>query len=369
MQGSSPADAIRVLDVAADALIVLSPEGLVREWNRAAEQLFGRARADALGRAFAPLVGARAPWPQLSTEPLDADGCWRGEIECAAADGRAVFVDCTCRIRRDEQGAVCAVDCSMVDVSERRRAEKEIILLHNVMAERLRKRNAELEESTEGLRDFAYSIAHDLRAPLASIDGFSAQLAARLGSSLDDTSRHYLRRVRAGVKLMSRLTDGLLELADVTHVELLPQQVDLSAVARRVLDELRESDPGRAVTVAVHATPPVRGDLRLLTDALARLLDNAWKFTSQAAGARIEFGSAPDEGGPTRYFVRDNGAGFDAAYAHKLFGPFQRLHKADEFDGTGIGLAIVRKVITRHGGRVWAEGAPGEGATVSFTLP
>lgn len=252
--------------------------------------------------------------------------------------------------------------------TERKRAEKEIVLLNNLLEQRIRRRTLELEESNDDLRGFAYSLAHDLRAPLASIDGFSAQLETRLAGQLDDKSHHYLQRVRAGVRLMADFTDALLGLADLSNTELLRCSVDLSAVACSIAERLREQEPRRRVAFAIEGTPPAEGDERLLVDLMENLLGNAWKFTSMTASAQISFGGEISPSGACLYHVKDNGAGFDPAYADKLFAPFQRLHKTSEFAGTGIGLAMVRKIVSRHGGRVWAESLPGAGASFYFTL-
>jgi PAS domain S-box-containing protein len=367
MQGSTP-DSSHLLDVAREALVVLSPAGRIRYWNRGAETMFGHPRAHATGRTLAELLGPGAALQREAMDQLASLGAWQGELVCIAADARMTRVHCVCEARFGESGNVVAIACAMSDVSEQRRAEKEIVLLHNLMEQRIRRRTAELEEMNEDLRDFAHSLAHDLRAPMASIDGFSAQLERKLEGALDDKCRHYLHRVRSGVKLMSDLTDGLLALSDVASADLLRQPVDLSQVARTVIERLHEADPGREISIAIHETPPVQGDVRLLTDVLQNLIGNAWKFTSRTRGARIEFGASRGEDGVQQYYVKDNGAGFDPEYAYKLFGPFQRLHAAHEFEGTGIGLAIVRKIVSRHGGRVWAESKPGEGATFYFTL-
>jgi PAS domain S-box-containing protein len=357
-----------VVEHAREAIVVQSLDGAIIVWNRAAEHLFGIERASAIGSTLAQLLGEAAALSEDALQTLHTEGDWTGELECVSASGRIVAVQRQCTLLRSETGEPYAVLVTHIDVTEQRRAEKEIVLLSNVMEQRIRRRTAELEESNKDLREFAYSLAHDLRAPLASIDGFSAQLELRLADALDDKSRHYLRRVRAGVKLMSDLTDGLLGLADVANTELLHQQVDLSAVARMVLERLRETQPRRDVTVTIDDTWPVRGDVRLLTDVLQNLLGNAWKFTSKTPSAHIGFGAEMQADGSYAFFVKDNGAGFDPDYAHKLFGPFQRLHAAHEFEGTGIGLAMVRKIVMRHGGRVWAQSRPGEGATFYFTL-
>jgi PAS domain S-box-containing protein len=299
----------------------------------------------------------------------DADGTPdRQEVQMRHKSGRMVFA---ARLRTPvpaEPGQPQGWIEQLQDLTERRRAEKEIVLLNNLLEQRIRRRTAELEESNEDLRDFAYSLAHDLRGPLASIDGFSAQLERTLASGLDERSAHYLRRVRSGVRQMSELTDGLLALADISRTELQHQVVDLSAIAQSILERLHEQAPARRVTWRVDPTPPARGDRRLLTDVLENLVGNAWKFTSHKSEAHIAFSATTAPDGACVYHMQDNGAGFDAAYVDKLFAPFHRLHTAAEFEGTGIGLAMVRKIISRHGGRIWAEGVPGAGATFHFTL-
>jgi signal transduction histidine kinase len=232
---------------------------------------------------------------------------------------------------------------------------------------RIRQRTAELEASNAQLRTFAYSLAHDLRGPLASTDGFARQLELLLGDRLDERARHYLNRVRAGVQSMSDLTDALLSLANLSQEPLQRASVDLSALARAWLARTREREPQRQATVDIADTPRVEGDARLLTVLVGNLLDNAWKFTCRRDDARIAFSARrTDEG--IEFTVSDNGAGFDPAYIEKLFLPFQRLHPAHEFTGTGMGLAIVHKIVQRHGGRVWAQSRPDEGASFHFVL-
>jgi PAS domain S-box-containing protein len=358
----------QLLDEARDAIVVHSLEGSIRHWNRGAQRMFGYTREQALGQTFESLMGPGAGLPAPAGAELLAAGEWKGELDCVDAAGRLIVVERRCIVMRSAEGETTGILAIDSDVTERRRAEKEIVLLNNVLEQRIRKRTSELEESNEDLRDFAYSLAHDLRAPLASIDGFSAQLEERLGQQLDDKGRHYLRRVRAGVKLMADLTDALLALADLSNTQLLHQNVNLSAVARGIIERLREQQPHRQVTVLIEDTPQAQGDIRLLTDVMENLLGNAWKFTSKTRRAQIAFGGQSWPNGSYLYHVKDNGAGFDPAYAYKLFGPFQRLHTAEEFEGTGIGLAMVRKIVSRHGGRVWAESSPGEGASFFFTL-
>lgn len=357
-----------LLDQARDAIALYELDGTIRYWSMGAQRIFGFTREQAVGQTFESLMGPGACLGATSMADLRANGEWTGELDCRDAAGRLVVVERRCTLMRGDEGQVSGIIAIDSDVTERRRAEKEIVLLNNVLEQRIRKRTSELEESNEDLRDFAYSLAHDLRAPLASIDGFSAHLEAQLAHQLDDKGRHYLRRVRAGVKLMADLTDALLALADLSNTQLLHQNVDLSSIARGITERLHEQEPHRHVTVVVEDTPGAQGDIRLLTDVMENLLGNAWKFTSRTARAEITFGGQSWPNGSYLYHVKDNGAGFDPAYAYKLFGPFQRLHTSSEFEGTGIGLAMVRKIVSRHAGRVWAESQPGQGASFFFTL-
>lgn len=245
----------------------------------------------------------------------------------------------------------------MLDITERKRTEL-----------RLQQMTTQLEASNRELEAFAYSVSHDLHSPLRAIDGFSQALLEDCGDCFDDTARAYFGRIRYNFQRMSGLIDDLLRLSRVSPTAIQYSRVDLSAIARQCLQELQESEPERQVEIAIAPEAIVEADTTLMRVALANLLENAWKFTSHRAAARIEFGVTAVNG-QTVYFVRDNGAGFDMAYADLLFGVFQRLHNADEFPGTGIGLATVQRAICRHGGRVWAEAAVEQGATFYFVLP
>jgi signal transduction histidine kinase len=236
--------------------------------------------------------------------------------------------------------------------------------------EEVRRRSAELEILNRELDAFSYSVAHDLRSPLAIIGGFSQSLLESRGSKLDAEGRDHLTRIDSGVRRMRALIDDLLALSKIVLTPLVRAPVDLSAEAREILGTLRgPAEPGaREVAVAVADGLIVEGDAGLLRVALQNLLSNAWKFTSKREAARIEVGSSIDAAGQRIYFVRDNGAGFDGQYAARLFSPFQRLHSQAEFPGTGVGLATVQRIIHRHGGKIWAEAAPDRGACFFFTL-
>jgi len=231
----------------------------------------------------------------------------------------------------------------------------------------LRRNAAELLAANTELDAFAYSVSHDLRAPLRSIDGFSQILLEDYAGALDAAGRESLQRVRAASQRMGTLIDDLLKLARVTRVEIRTEDVDLSGMAREIAAELQRATPERLVEFAIAPGLSARGDARLLRVALDNLLRNSWKYTAKQAQPRIEFASIAANG-ERAFMVRDNGAGFDMQYADKLFGVFQRLHSPAEFEGTGVGLATVRRIITRHGGRIWAEGVVDRGATFYFTL-
>ena len=245
-------------------------------------------------------------------------------------------------------------------------AMENVELLSSLEA-RVRDRTAQLEAANKELETFSYSVSHDLRAPLRSIDGFSLALEEDLEATLDDDSRANLTRIRRAVGRMNGLIDDMLSLARVSRGEMSDVPVDLSEMSVAVIDELRAQAPSRKVDARIAENLVVRGDPSLLRAVLDNLLGNAFKFTSRKDHAVIEVGRTEREGEAV-YFVRDNGAGFDMAFAKRLFGPFQRLHTDAEFPGTGIGLATVQRIVHRHGGRIWGESKPGEGTTFSFTL-
>ena len=248
-------------------------------------------------------------------------------------------------------------------ISQLRRAEDEIKLLNR----HLQSRVEELIAVNRELDSFSYTVSHDLRAPLIRIDGFSRALLENYGDKVDEHGKVYLERVRSASQRMCQLVDDLLNFSRVGRMDMHPERVDLCEIARSVAAEIQTRDPERQATIVIPDHVMATGDGTLLRSVLANLLENSWKFTRRREDASIQFGIAQQDGVQT-YFVKDNGAGFDPALEHKLFRPFERLHSASEFEGTGIGLATVERIIKRHGGRIWAEGSVNNGATFYFTL-
>jgi signal transduction histidine kinase len=253
--------------------------------------------------------------------------------------------------------------------AQQRRLAEQLAEMNRDLERRVAERTAELEVANRQLEAFSYSVAHDLRAPLRTVSGFATALAEDCGEALGPDGRKTLGRVLGGARHMGELIEGMLELARVVKVSLRRVPIDLSALAGEVVRELRAAEPARAVEVTIAPGLWAVGDPTLVRAVLTNLVGNAWKYTSKRATAHVAIGQRGEESGKPVFYVRDDGAGFDMQYAQKLFGVFQRMHRADEFPGHGVGLATVERIVSRHGGRVWAEARPGEGATFFLTLP
>ncbi len=306
--------------------------------------------------------------PAFAALLADAPEAWRRESEIFTRSGKRHLIRWSNSVLRNATGEVIGSASIGEDITESRRAENEIRRLNADLERRVDKRTAELQAANQELEAFDYSVSHDLKAPIRHVDGFSTMLLVDYGDKLDAHGRSYVMRIQSAAKRMDQLVGDLLALSLISRGELHRTDVDLTVLAQQVFAMLRQAEPDRTIDFVVAPGIKVRADAGLLRIVLDNLFGNARKFTARRTDAKIEFGSALKDGTPT-FFVRDNGAGFDEAYADKLFAPFQRLHAQSEFKGTGIGLATVRRIITRHSGKVWAEGAVDQGATIYFTLP
>ena len=362
-----------LIDMAPDAIVVRNRDRTLRFWNKGAERLYGWTAQEVLGKTMeAQMYPDPGQFIAMFEQVVAAGESWTGELVQRASDGTALHVEAHSTVVRDEHGQPNGMMSVITDIRERKAAREEILRLNSSLEERVQQRTAQLKFANQQLEAFSYSVSHDLRSPLSSINAFSTLLEKSLtrpdAAPLPERSRHYLARIRAGAGQMGELIDAMLALSHVSRSSLGWEPVDLSAQARALAAALREREPARRVRLEVAPGLRAHGDPRLLRQVLDNLLGNAWKFTSRCDEGRISVGQITTAAGETAYFVRDNGAGFDMAYAPKLFGAFQRLHTEAEFAGTGIGLATVQRIVARHGGRVWAESAEGQGATFYFTL-
>ncbi len=264
--------------------------------------------------------------------------------------------------------AMAALLQKIRDGSDVAAAEQDILRITGLLEDELNQRRAQVAAANQELENFSYSVSHDLRAPLSTIDGFSRLLEGAVAKGNAERSTHYLQRIRLGVGNINELIAALLAVSRLLRAPLTPQAVDLGALAEAAFAVLQEADPGRAAHITVQPALAAHGDPALLKQLVDHLADNAWKFTSKKEHTDIVVGSQPGPDGETVYFFRDNGAGFDMAHAEKLFGIFQRMHVSSDFPGIGAGLSTVQRIVMRHGGRVWAEAEPERGATIYFTL-
>ena len=341
------------------AIFMLDLQGQVETWNKGATRIYGYEAGEVVGqhfRSFYPPAEIRALGPERDLQTVSEQGRVEDEGWRVRKNGTLFWADVLITEVMGSAGQRRGFAIIVRDMTERRKTE-----------EALRQAKQTAEASNQELEAFSYSVAHDLRAPLRSIDGFSQAILDTSGDRLDAKGVDYLHRVRAASQRMAALIDGLLNLSRLTRTELRRSQVDLTATGTSVAAELKSEHPGRKVTLKIGDDLLAEGDPFLLRIVLSNLLGNAWKFTAKREDAVVELGTCQRDG-LTTFFVRDNGAGFKMAHASKLFGVFQRLHNSSEFEGTGIGLTTVQRIIQRHGGKIWADAEEKKGATFFFTL-
>jgi PAS domain S-box-containing protein len=338
-------------------------------WNTGIEKMYGWSRADALGRVSHELLRSEFSQPIDSIrQTLFKEGRWEGEVVHTRKDGRRLFVASQWVLYRDEQGKPVAILEGNNDVTERKAAEQQILQMNVDLEKRVQDRTSELTAANRELEAFTYSVAHDLRAPLRHIDAFSKILSDDFSQILPAEARRFLENIRHGSRNMSRLVDDLLNLARIGRQELKRQPVALGALVEEVMVDIKRETEGRAIEWRIHRLPIVQCDSGLMKQVLANLLSNAVKYTRPRPLAVIEIGQEKSNGS-CAVFIRDNGVGFNMKYADKLFGVFQRLHRSEDFEGTGVGLATVERIVRKHGGSIWAEAALDHGATFYFTMP
>ena len=352
-----------------DAIISKTLDGIITSWNHGAERIYGYTAVEMVGRPLAILI----PPGRANEEPAILQRIREGgvidhyETVRVAKDGRMIDVSVTISPIRDGEGHIIGASKIARDITERKRAEARLRHLNEDLERRVLERTAELQATTDELEAFSYSISHDLRAPLRSIQSFTELLQQDCLAELGEVGRGYVDRIIQAAQRMDQLTRDILSFAQSGRVALSSAPVDMNALVAATVKELEPETKGRRIAWRIADLPAVRGDAGLLRQVWANLLSNALKYTRKRESAAITVtGAATPEG--LLFTVADNGVGFDMAYVGKLFEIFERLHP-DQFEGTGVGLAHVRRIVERHGGRIWAEGKPGAGATFSFLLP
>ena len=356
-----------LIEASLDPLVTISPDGKITDVNEATVKVTGVARGKLIGTDFSNYFTepeqAREGYQQVFARGMVTDY----PLTIRHADGRLTDVLYNASVYRDSGGNILGVFAAARDITERKRAERALHTLNEMLEKRVRERTAELEAANTELEDFTYSVSHDLRSPLRHIDGFSRLVVEDFGGELSEEARGYLMRIREGTRQMGQLVDDLLKLARVGRRDLNVQLTGLDDLVAEAVSDLKGETVGRAIEWKVERLPYVECDAALMKQVFANLLSNAVKYTRPRTRATIEVGVRAENGKPA-IFVRDNGVGFSMKYADKLFGVFQRLHRSEDFEGTGVGLASVQRIIHKHGGRVWAEAEVDRGATFYFTL-
>jgi PAS domain S-box-containing protein len=396
----------QLFDASPDGIVIIGTDGRITNSNITQARMYCyNSPSDLIGVHATQLVApsSRQHSAQIMQRRLNGENIPAVEYELVRKDGTTFYGETSATILRNPDGKISGYICTTRDTTERKLVEsqreaalEEIRRLNTELEQKVAERtmdlhdsqlallnlvddlnqsakntdliNRKLEETNKELGAFSYSVSHDLRAPLRSIDGFSLALLEDYEKKLDDTGKKYLNKIRTATQHMGLLIEDMLKLSRITHAEFHHQSIDLSKIVQSISETFQQNNPGYDMKMIIQKGIVIKGDPNSMEIALTNLLENAWKFTGKQKHPLIEFGMTLTEGKKI-FFIRDNGAGFDMAYVDRLFGAFQRLHSTNEFPGTGIGLATVKRIITRHGGQIWAEGAVGKGAVFYFTLP
>jgi PAS domain S-box-containing protein len=356
----------RTINLTHDAILVRDMKSIITYWNKGAEEMYGWTAQQAIGKRSHDLFQTIFPAPIADIEAeLLRTGRWEGELRHTKPDGSRLVVLSRWSLRRDEGERPAAILETNNDITDRKQREEEIERLN----QELERRSAELVSVNKELEAFAYSVSHDLRSPLRHMAGYTELLQKNVASTLDEKGKRYVSMVLDSAKRMGVLIDDLLAFSQIGRTETRKSMVSLEQLVKEVQSEISQETDGRTITWRIGALPDVYGDRSMLRLALVNLISNAVKFTRTRQQAVIEIGCPEKQKDRVMVFIKDNGVGFDMKYVNKLFGVFQRLHSTEDFEGTGIGLATVQRIVHRHGGQVWAEGQVDSGATFYLLLP
>ena len=358
-----------IVESSDEAIIGKDLNGIVNSWNPGAQKIFGYAAAEIMGGSITKIIPEGFQEEEnLALERIKrGEGVQRYETVRQTKDGRLIDVLVTASPIKDLAGKIVGISKMAHDITERKHAEEKIRRLNESLEQRVVERTAQLEAANQELEAFSYSVSHDLRAPLRAVNGFAGIVLEDFGPQLPEEGRGYLERIRAGALRMGALIDDLLAFSRLSRQSVNRQTVNSTRIVQEALDELKPLRDGRQIEIKIGELPACHGDPALLKQIWVNLISNAIKYTRGREPGIIEIGCAR-ENDEDVFFVRDNGAGFDMQYANKLFGVFQRLHREDQFEGTGVGLAIVQRIVHRHGGRIWAKAEVNRGATFYFTI-
>lgn len=352
------------------AIIRVDPAGFVRSWNFGAEHIYGYSYEEIIGQHISVFYSEKLPAKEAAANrslqiALAAGRCeeegWRYNKQ-----GKPFYANAILTALYNADGSLKGFAKVTRDITQQKSLEAENLLLHGQLEDKVRQRTRELEIVNKELEAFSYSVSHDLRTPLRAISGYSMMLKDDYGSKLDVEGNRIMDAIVANTKMMGQLIDDLLTFSKMARLETVSERIDMTRLVERCLEDLSREQSNHIITVA--ALPPCSGDITMFRQVWFNLLANAIKYSSKKEKPQIEIGSTDDPGFHV-YYVKDNGVGFDMKYANKLFGVFQRLHRQDEFEGTGLGLALVKRIISKHGGDIWADASPNKGATFYFSVP